>query len=128
MKTIFSKIISGEVPCYKVAEDENYLAFLDIKPLVKGHVLVIPKIEKDYIFDLDDDLLSGLFIFSKKVARMMKGKFECNRIGISVIGLEVPHAHVHLLPIKNVTDMDFSREKLKLNHKEFEEIISLILK
>jgi histidine triad (HIT) family protein len=128
MGTIFSKIISGELPCYKVAEDKNYLAFLDIQPLVRGHVLVIPKIEKDYIFDLEDDVLSGLFIFSKNVARMMKGKFDCNRIGISVIGLEVPHAHVHLLPINNVSDMDFSKEKLKLSHDEFEEIISLILK
>ena len=128
MGTIFSKIISGELPCYKVAEDKNYLAFLDIQPLVKGHVLVIPKIEKDYIFDLEDNVLSGLFIFSKNVARMMKSKFDCNRIGISVIGLEVPHAHVHLLPINNVSDMDFSREKLKLSHGEFEEIISLILK
>lgn len=128
MGTIFSKIISGELPCYKVAEDKNYLAFLDIQPLVRGHVLVIPKIEKDYIFDLEDNVLSGLFIFSKNVARMMKGKFDCNRIGISVIGLEVPHAHVHLLPINNVSDMDFSKEKLKLSHDEFEEIISLILK
>lgn len=128
MGTVFSKIISGELPCYKVAEDEDYLAFLDIQPLVRGHVLVVPKIEKDYIFDLDDDVLSGLFIFSKNVASMMKGKFDCNRIGISVIGLEVPHVHVHLLPINNVSDMDFSREKLKLSHSEFEEIISLILK
>jgi histidine triad (HIT) family protein len=128
MASIFSKIVQGEIPCYKIAEDQNYLAFLDIQPLVKGHVLVIPKVEVDYIFNCDDELLSGLIVFAKKVAKMMEGKFDCKRIGVSVIGLEVPHTHIHLIPINGVSDMDFSRPKLKLAESELLEITALIKK
>ncbi|MZP56749.1 MAG: HIT domain-containing protein, partial [Bacteroidales bacterium] len=98
MATIFSRIIKGEIPCYKIAEDERYFAFLDINPLKEGHTLVVPKQETDYIFDLDDDQLAGLIIFSKKIAAAIKKAFPCNRIGIAVLGLEVPHAHIHLVP------------------------------
>ena len=128
MASIFSKIVQGEIPCYKIAEDQNYLAFLDIQPLVKGHVLVIPKVEVDYIFNCDDELLSGLIVFAKKVAKMMEGKFDCKRIGVSVIGLEVPHTHIHLIPINGVSDMDFSQPKLKLAESELLEITALITK
>jgi histidine triad (HIT) family protein len=126
MASIFSKIVSGEIPCYKIAEDMNYLAFLDIQPLVLGHVLVIPKVEVDYIFNCNDELLSGLILFSKKVAKMMEGKFDCKRIGVTVIGLEVPHAHIHLIPINSVQDMDFSKSKLKIEPVELEKIAQLI--
>jgi histidine triad (HIT) family protein len=113
MSSIFTKIINGEIPCHKVAESEDYLAFLDINPLVKGHTLVIPKVEVDYIFDLDEETLSGLMLFAKKVAMGMKAAIACNRIGVTVIGLEVPHAHVHLIPINVMNDMNFSNKKLK---------------
>ncbi len=126
MSSIFSKIIAGEIPCHRIAEDENYLAFLDIQPLVPGHVLVIPKIEVDYIFNCEDELLTGLILFAKKVAKMMEGKFDCKRIGVSVIGLEVPHTHIHLIPINGVTDMDFSREKMNPSKNELEQIAELI--
>ncbi len=126
MASVFSKIIAGEIPCHRIAEDERYLAFLDIQPLVPGHVLVIPKIEVDYIFNCEDELLSGLILFAKKVAKMMEGKFDCKRIGVSVIGLEVPHTHIHLIPINGVTDMDFSREKMNPSKNEFERIAELI--
>jgi histidine triad (HIT) family protein len=128
MATIFTKIILGEIPCYKIAEDDNYLAFLDIQPLVRGHVLVVPKVEVDYIFNCDDQLLAGLILFAKKVAKMMEGKFECKRIGVSVIGLEVPHTHIHLIPINGVADMDFSKPKLKLEQHELESIADSIRK
>lgn len=128
MATIFTKIILGEIPCYRIAEDDNYLAFLDVQPLVRGHVLVVPKLEVDYIFDCDDELLAGLILFAKKVAKMMEGKFECKRIGVSVIGLEVPHTHIHLIPINGVVDMDFSKSKLTLEQHEFESIAELIRK
>jgi histidine triad (HIT) family protein len=128
MATIFTKIILGEIPCYKIAEDDNYLAFLDMQPLVRGHVLVVPKVEVDYIFNCDDELLAGLILFAKKVAKMMEGKFECKRIGVSVIGLEVPHTHIHLIPINGVADMDFSKAKLKLEHQKLESIADLIKK
>lgn len=128
MATIFTKIILGEIPCYKIAEDGNYLAFLDIQPLVRGHVLVVPKVEVDYIFNCDDELLAGLILFAKKVAKMMEGKFECKRIGVSVIGLEVPHTHIHLIPINGVADMDFSKPKLKLEQHELERIADSIRK
>lgn len=128
MASIFTRIVQGEIPCYKIAEDENYLAFLDIQPLVRGHVLVIPKVEVDYIFNCEDDLLAGLILFSKKVAKMMEGKFDCKRIGVSVIGLEVPHTHIHLIPINGVHDMDFSKPKLKLEKQELESIAELIRK
>ena len=126
MASVFSKIIAGEIPCHRIAEDERYLAFLDIQPLVSGHVLVIPKIEVDYIFNCEDELLAGLILFAKKVAKMMEGKFNCKRIGVSVIGLEVPHTHIHLIPINGVTDMDFSREKMNPSKNEFERIAELI--
>ena len=118
MSSIFSKIVSGEIPSYKVAEDENFLAFLDVNPLVKGHVLVIPKQEVDYIFDLEDDLLAGLNLFAKKVAIKMKRILPCQRIGVTVIGLEVPHAHVHLIPITAIKDVAFIN-KAKLDKDEF---------
>lgn len=111
MSSIFSKIIRGEIPSYKVAEDEHFYAFLDIRPLQKGHVLVVPKIEVDYIFDLDDQTLSGLILFSKRVAKAIENVIPCERIGVAVIGLEVPHCHVHLSPINSVRDLDFSNVK-----------------
>lgn len=126
MASIFSKIVTGEIPCHIIAEDDNYLAFLDIQPLVSGHVLVIPKVEVDYIFNCDDDLLAGLILFAKKVAKLMEGKFDCKRIGVSVIGLEVPHTHIHLIPINGVGDMDFSRPKLKMNDQELRRIADII--
>jgi histidine triad (HIT) family protein len=127
MATLFSKIINGDIPCYKVAENDRFLAFLDINPLVKGHVLVIPKIEVDYIFDLDDDILSELILFSKFVSIKIKSVFPCEKIGLSVIGLEVPHAHIHLIPINSIHDMNFSNQKLKLNSTELEVIANKIL-
>ncbi|HRG01508.1 MAG TPA: HIT family protein [Bacteroidia bacterium] len=126
MSSIFSKIVSGEIPSYKIAENENYLAFLDVFPLKKGHVLVIPKKEVDYIFDLDDVTYNGLMSFSKSVASAIKKAIPCNRIAMSVIGLEVPHAHVHLIPMNTMNDVNFSNQKLKLSKEEFEEIASKI--
>lgn len=111
MASIFSRIIDGEIPCYKVAENEDYFAFLDIRPLQAGHVLVVPKKEVDYIFDLDDDTLSGLILFSKRVAKAIEKAIPCERIGIAVIGLEVPHCHIHLAPINSVHDLDFRNTK-----------------
>jgi len=125
MSTIFSKIINGEIPCYKVLENNNFLAFLDINPLVKGHVLVIPKIETDYFFDLEDDLLSEMMVFSKKVAIKIREIFPCKKIGVCVVGLEVPHAHIHLIPINSINDMNFSNPKLDLSKNELEEISNL---
>jgi histidine triad (HIT) family protein len=118
MASIFSRIVKGEIPCYKIAENENFLAFLDIHPLVEGHTLVIPKKEVDYIFDLDDETYSGLMKFSKYVAAGIKKAISCNRVGVTVIGLEVPHAHVHLIPLNRMADMDFSRPKLSFSQKE----------
>ena len=126
MSSVFSKIVNGEIPSYKVAEDENFLAFLDANPLVKGHVLVIPKQEVDYIFDLEDDLLAGLNLFAKKVAIKMKRILPCERIGVTVIGLEVPHAHIHLIPINSIADMDFSKPKKKFDSLELENIAKSI--
>ncbi len=117
--TIFTKIIRGEIPCYKVAEDDNFIAFLDVNPVAKGHTLVVPKKEVDYIYDLDDETLAALWVFSKKVAKGVKAVVPCNRIGISVIGLEVPHAHVHLIPINTLDDMNFSKPRVKLATDEF---------
>ncbi len=122
MASIFSKIVNGEIPSYKIAEDENYYAFLDINPLAKGHTLVIPKKEVDYIFDIEDELYKGLFLFAKKVARAIEKVVPCERIGLTVIGLEVPHAHIHLIPINSIYDMDFKQPKLKLSQEEFEKI------
>ena len=126
MATLFSRIVSGEIPCHKVAENDDFLAFLDIQPLTKGHVLVIPKIEIDYIFDIDDDLLGKMIVFSKEVAHKIKTVFPCKKIGITVIGLEVPHAHIHLVPINSLSDMNFSSPKLSLNSDELMEIASRI--
>lgn len=128
MPSIFSKIIAGEIPCYKVAENENYLAFLDIFPLRKGHVLVIPKKEVDYLFGLDEATYLGLMSFSKQVALAIKKTIPCNRVGVAVIGLEVPHAHVHLIPINTDNDMNFANAKLQLSKLEFEEIALAISK
>ncbi|MFC2118687.1 HIT family protein [Bacteroidota bacterium] len=119
MPSIFTKIINGEIPSYKIAEDERYYAFLDINPLAKGHSLVIPKKEIDYYFDLEDELLAGINIFCKKVAVGIKKVIDCERIGVAVIGLEVAHTHIHLIPINGIYDIDFSKPKLKLEHEEF---------
>lgn len=119
--SIFSKIISGEIPAHKVAETQDFLAFLDINPLVEGHVLVIPKKEVDYIFDMDDETYAGLMLFSKIVAEGVKKAITCKKVGVSVIGLEVPHAHVHLIPMNAVSDMNFSREKLKPSAEQLAE-------
>lgn len=126
MASIFSRIVSGEIPCYKIAEDENYLAFLDINPLAKGHTLVIPKKETDYIFDIGDDELAGMMVFAKKVAHAIKEVVPCKRIGVTVIGLEVAHAHIHLIPINTIYDMDFSRPKIKLSPEDFTTISNAI--
>jgi len=122
MASLFSKIVSGEIPCYKVAENEKFLAFLDINPLSVGHTLVIPKKETDYIFDIDDADLSEMIVFAKNVAKKIEKNVKCKRIGVAVIGLEVPHAHIHLIPINNVLDIDFSRPKLKLEKEKLDEI------
>ncbi|MCX6326008.1 MAG: HIT family protein [Bacteroidia bacterium] len=126
MATIFTKIINGEIPCYKIAEDENYFAFLDISPLKAGHTLVVPKKEIDYFFDLDDDQLAGLMLFSKKVAIAIKSVIPCNRIGVAILGLEVSHAHVHLVPMDTMGDINFKNPKLKLSVEEFKEISAKI--
>lgn len=118
MASIFSKIVTGEIPCYKIAETENCLAFLDVFPLVHGHVLVIPKKEVDYIFDLEPELFTELHSFSRGVAKAVKSVVECRRIGVAVIGLEVPHAHIHLVPMNTIGDINFSREKLKPSQSE----------
>ena len=126
MATIFTRIIKGEIPCYKIAEDDNYFAFLDINPLKAGHTLVVPKKETDYLFDLDDDQLSGMIIFSKKVAEAIKSAIPCNRIGVAVLGLEVPHAHIHLVPMNAMDDVNFKNPKLKFSPEEFNEIAAKI--
>ena len=126
MPSLFSKIVAGEIPCHRVAEDENYLAFLDIFPLKRGHTLVIPKKEVDYIFDLDNDTYTGLMSFAARVAKAIGQTIDCKRVGVSVIGLEVPHAHVHLIPIQGVHDMNFANAKLKFSKEEFEQIAASI--
>ena len=126
MASIFSRILAGEIPCYKVAEDEKYFAFLDISPVAKGHTLVIPKHEVDYIFDLDDEEYAGLTAFAKKVAAAMKKVMPCKRIGVAVLGLEVPHTHIHLVPINKESDMNFFKEKLSLPAEEMAEIAAKI--
>lgn len=120
MASVFTRIINGEIPCYRVAEDDRYIAFLDVKPLKAGHTLVVPRHEVDYIFDLDDDTLAGMMIFARKVAKAMKEVIECNRIGIAVIGLEVPHAHIHLIPISREGDMLFTNPRVSLTPQENE--------
>jgi len=124
--SIFTRIINREIPSYTVAETEYFYAFLDINPLMKGHTLVIPKIEVDYIFDLDDDIYTGLFSFAKKVSHSIRSVIPCERIGIVVMGMEVPHAHIHLIPINKMDDMNFANEKLQLSGEEFEEIAQRI--
>ena len=126
MPSIFSKIAAGEIPCYKVAENENFLAFLDIFPLAKGHVLVIPKKEVDYLFDLDQETYSGLMSFARKVALAIGRSIPCKRVGVAVLGLEVPHAHVHLVPLNSESDINFSKPKLQLTSEEFAAIAQSI--
>ena len=128
MSSIFTKIVSGEIPCYKVAENDEFLAFLDISPLAKGHSLVIPKRETDYIFDIKSGEYSKLWLFAKKVAIAQRKVISCERIGVAVIGLEVPHAHIHLVPISGVNDIDFSKTKLALSHEEMKQIAISISK
>ena len=122
MASIFTRIIRGEIPCYKVAEDDKYFAFLDINPLAKGHTLVIPKTEVDYMFDLDDETLSGLTLFAKRIAQKIKDYTHCKKVAMVVLGLEVPDAHIHLIPVNSEADVDFRREKLKLSEEEFKTI------
>ena len=126
MASIFSKIISGEIPSYKIDESKDFLAFLDVNPLREGHTLVIPKKEVDYIFNIEDNELSELWKFAKQVAKKIESRISCNRIGVAVIGLEVPHAHIHLIPIDSVSDMDFSKEKLNMSQSRLQEIATLI--
>ncbi len=119
MSSIFSKIVKHEIPSYKISEDDNYFAFLDINPLTKGHTLVIPKKEVDYIFDIDDNTYKGLFLFAKKIAKAIDKSIECERVGVVVLGLEIPHAHIHLIPMKSERDINFSNPKLKFTKEEF---------
>jgi histidine triad (HIT) family protein len=119
MTTLFTKIINGEIPCYRIAEDADFLAFLDVNPVAKGHTLVVPKIEIDYIFNLDDRILGGLMVFAKKVARAIDATMDCVRTGVAVVGLEVPHTHIHLIPINNVHDLSFSNPRIKLTAEEY---------
>jgi histidine triad (HIT) family protein len=126
MASIFSRIVSGDIPAHKIAEDDRFLAFLDVYPLREGHSLVIPKLEIDYLFDLDDNLLGDMFIFSKIVAKKIEKVFPCRRIGVAVIGLEVPHAHIHLIPINGIADMDFSQPKLQLSQERLSQIAEAI--
>ncbi|MBR3557821.1 MAG: HIT family protein [Bacteroidales bacterium] len=125
-ETIFTKIVKGEIPCYKIAEDERFFAFLDISPLAKGHTLVITKQQNDYIFDLDDDTLGDMMVFAKKVAKAMKQVLPCQRIGVAVIGIDVPHNHIHLVPINGVGDLDFKAPRVKLTSEEFADIAAKI--
>lgn len=127
MASIFTKIVQGEIPCYKIEESDKFLAFLDIMPLAKGHVLVIPKEEIDYIFDVPDRLLSEMMVFAKQVAKKMEQAIPCERIGVAVIGLEVPHAHIHLVPLNSVQDINFSRPKLELSSEEMKAIQAKII-
>lgn len=122
MATIFSRIINGEIPCYKIAENDKFFAFLDINPLMKGHTLVIPKKETDYIFDIDDNDLAEMMVFAKQIAVKIKQAIPCTKVGVAVIGLEVPHAHIHLVPMQKEGDLDFKRTKLQLTEEEFLEI------
>ena len=126
MATIFSRIVAGEIPCYKIAENDRFFAFLDISPMTKGHTLVIPKKEVDYILDLDDNMLADMMIFAKKVGLAIEKSVSCVRIGMAVIGLEVPHAHIHLVPINSESDMNFKNPKLKLSPDEMNEIAATI--
>lgn len=126
MPTIFSRIVNGEIPCYKIAETSDYLAFLDVRPQTKGHTLCIPKREIDYIFDIEDEQLAGLALFAKKVAKAIEKVVPCQRIGIAVIGLEVPHAHVHLIPLNSVSDLSFGKEPVQMSPEEMSELAAKI--
>lgn len=126
MATIFSRIIAGDIPCYKIAENERYFAFLDINPLAEGHTLVVPKHEVDYIFDLEDEELQGMIVFAKQVAAKIKNKIECKKVAMVVLGLEVPHAHIHLIPMNSENDVDFHKNKLVLTPEEFAKIAKSI--
>jgi len=128
MASIFSKIAKGEIPSFKVAESDKYYAFLDINPLVEGHVLVIPREETDYLFDLNDDELGGIMVYAKKVAKAIQQAIPCKRVGVAVIGFDVPHAHIHLIPMQGMQDIDFNRPKLKLSQEEFQSIAGRIAK
>ena len=128
MASIFSRIVAGEIPSYKIAEDDRFYAFLDINPLTKGHTLVIPKQEIDYLFDIDDETLGDMMIFAKGVAKQIKQHIDCKRVAVVVLGMEVPHAHIHLIPINSEKDVDFHREKLVLTPDEFREIVDKIAK
>jgi histidine triad (HIT) family protein len=119
--TIFSRIIAGEIPCYKIAESEKFFAFLDISPMTPGHTLVVPKIEEDYLFDLDDETIAGMMVFAKKIAKALKEAVPCVRVGVAVLGMEVPHAHIHLVPLLKESDLNFRNPKLKLSTEEMEE-------
>ena len=127
MATIFTKIAKGEIPSYKIFEDEHFYAFLDISPMAKGHTLVIPKKEIDYLFDIDDAMLKEMIVLSKKIAKAIEKAIECNRVGVMVIGLEVPHAHIHLIPIQNEGDMNLSNKRVELSKEEFEKIATDII-
>jgi histidine triad (HIT) family protein len=120
MSTVFKRIIDGEIPCHKIAENDKFLAFLDIFPLKKGHTLVIPKSEVDYIFDLEDDILSEMMVFSKKIARAIQSAHPCKRVGVAVIGMEIPHVHIHLVPLDHMGDLNFSNPKLSFSKEQFE--------
>ena len=126
MSSIFKKIIDGEIPCYKIAENEQFLAFLDVNPLAEGHTLVIPKQEIDYIFDMENQHLADMHVFAKQVAIAIKQAIPCTKIGMAVIGLEVPHAHIHLVPMNHVSDLNFSKERLKISAERYQEIANLI--
>lgn len=128
MATLFSRIVAGEIPAHKVAENDQFLAFLDIMPLKKGHVLVIPKTEVDYIFDVEDKLLGEMMIFAKEVSKKIRATFPCKKVGVAVVGLEVPHAHIHLIPINSIDDMNFANAKLSLSQDELAEIALLLQK
>lgn len=124
MATVFSKIVSGEIPCYKIAEDAEHLAFFDVQPIAEGHVLVIPKMEEDYLWDMDDLALAKLILFAKEVAVKMKVHFPCRKVGMAVIGLEVAHAHIHLVPMSHLGDLDFTKERLKISPEKYQDWIT----
>lgn len=128
MSSIFTKIVNGEIPCYKVAEDEHHLAFLDVMPIAKGHTLVIPKKEVDLIFDLDEEEYKNLWAFAQKVAKKLKAAVPCVRVGVAVVGLEVPHVHIHLVPMNEIKDLNFMNERLKFTPEEYQEIQQEIVK
>jgi len=126
MATIFSRIVQGEIPCYKVAETDQYLAFLDVRPMAKGHTLCIPKQEIDYVFDMDDEAMANLMLFSKRVARALKATVPCKKVGVAIIGLEVPHAHVHLMPMNQVSDLSFGKPPLDMGPAELQSLAAAI--